>query len=100
MRSSGSVLPTLPPRGSPPPPVVSCPRPFATAGPGLIGRGFALTTAQTGMDLVRSDLHLRAGEPPAPREVVRDGRVGIADSITSGRAWRFYVRDSPGVSRK
>ena len=69
------------------------------AGPGLIGRHFALTTAQTGMDLVRSALHLRAGEPPAARAVVRDRRVGIADSSTSGRAWRFFIRDSPGVSR-
>ena len=73
--------------------------PRLLAGPGLIGRHFALTTAQTGMDLVRSALHLRAGEPPAARAVVRDRRVGIADSSTSGRAWRFFIRDSPGVSR-
>jgi DNA-3-methyladenine glycosylase len=69
------------------------------SGPGLIGRAFGLTTADTGMDLVRSTLHLRAGEPPRPRDAIRDARIGIAPSTTSDRAWRFHIRGSPGVSR-
>lgn len=70
------------------------------AGPGLIGRGFALTTADSGRDLVTSTLHLRAGEPVADRDVVRGARVGISASTTSERLWRFYVRGSKGVSRR
>lgn len=70
------------------------------AGPGLIGRAFALTTAESGRDLVTSTLHLRRGEPVPSREVVRAARVGIAPSATSERLWRFYVRGSKGVSRR
>jgi DNA-3-methyladenine glycosylase len=73
--------------------------PRALAGPGRLGRAFGLTTADTGKDLVRSALHLRAGEPVASWSVVRSARVGIAESATSGRLWRFAVRGSPGVSR-
>jgi DNA-3-methyladenine glycosylase len=70
------------------------------SGPGLIGRAFALTTAHTGMDLVRGALHLRTGAPVAARDVVRDQRIGLAASTTSEKAWRFSVRESRGVSRR
>ena len=73
--------------------------PRLLAGPGLLARGFGLTTADTGRDLVRSPLHLRAGSPPAPRDVVRTTRVGIAASATSEEMWRFYIRGAKGVSR-
>lgn len=69
------------------------------AGPGLIGRAFGLTTADSGRDLVTSPLHLRRGAPVADRDVVRATRVGIAASATSARLWRFSVRGSAGVSR-
>ena len=69
------------------------------AGPGLIGRAFGLTTADTGRDLVTSPLHLRSGAPILGRDVVRATRIGIAPSTTSTRRWRFYVRGSRGVSR-
>ena len=69
------------------------------AGPGLIGRGFGLTTLDTGRDLVTSALHLRGGAPIPSGRVVRTSRVGIAESATSSRAWRFCVRGSAGVSR-
>jgi DNA-3-methyladenine glycosylase len=68
-------------------------------GPGRLARAFGLTTAHTGLDLVRSPLHLRAGEPVAGRDVVRSRRVGIAQSVTSEQFWRFSVRGSAGVSR-
>lgn len=73
--------------------------PRALAGPGRLGRAFGLRTAHTGWDLVRSPLHLRAGEPVASRMVERSTRIGIAESVTSARAWRFSVRGSSGVSR-
>ena len=74
-------------------------QPSALAGPGRLGRAFGLTTADTGKDLVRSALHIRAGEPVASWNVVRSARIGIAESTTSGRLWRFAVRGSPGVTR-
>lgn len=74
--------------------------PRALAGPGLLGRGFGLTTAHTGLDLVTSPLHLRHGAPVGARDVVRTTRIGIAESLTSDRAWRFAVRGSAGVSRR
>jgi DNA-3-methyladenine glycosylase len=73
--------------------------PRTLAGPGRLGRAFGLTTANTGMDLVRSPLHLRAGEPVAPRAVARGVRIGIADGATRGKLWRFSVRGSRGVTR-
>ena len=74
--------------------------PRRLAGPGRLARAFGLTTAHTGMDLVRSALHLRAGEPPARGQVERSPRIGIASGATSAALWRFSVRGSPGVSRR
>ena len=73
--------------------------PRALAGPGRLGRAFGLTVSHTGMDLVRSFLHLRAGDPVASRAVERGGRIGITDSATGGKLWRYCVRDSAGVTR-
>ncbi len=73
--------------------------PSALAGPGRLGRAFGLTTRDTGKDLVRSALHLRTGEAVASWNVVRSARIGIAQSVTSERPWRFAVRGSPGVTR-
>jgi DNA-3-methyladenine glycosylase len=68
-------------------------------GPGLIGRGFGLTTAHSGLDLVSSALTIRDA-PPVPAPLVgRSPRVGLNTGHTVGRAWRFYVRGAKGVSR-
>jgi DNA-3-methyladenine glycosylase len=73
--------------------------PRLLAGPGRLGRAFGLTIADTGLDLVRSPLHLRAGEPVAARDVGRTARVGIAESATAAKLWRLSVRGSKGVTR-
>lgn len=73
--------------------------PRALAGPGRLGRAFGLTVSNTGMDLVGSLLHLRAGEPVPTRAVVRSERIGIADSTTRQKRWRYSVRASEGVTR-
>ena len=73
--------------------------PAALRGPGRLARAFGLAVSNTGMDLVRSTLHLRAGEPVPARDVVRSRRIGIAESRTSERLWRFSVRGSAGVTR-
>jgi DNA-3-methyladenine glycosylase len=68
-------------------------------GPGLLGRAFALSTAHSGVDLTRSALQLRDAPAVPPREVARGPRIGIAESATSARPWRLWVRGSRGVSR-
>ena len=73
--------------------------PRALAGPGLLGRWFGLTTAHSGLDLVRSGLTLHDA-PPVPAALVgRSARIGLSTGRTLTKAWRFYVRGSPGVSR-
>ena len=72
--------------------------PRALAGPGRLARTFGLTTSHTGLDLVRSPLHLCAGEPVAARQVERGARIGIADGRTKDKRWRFAVRGSRGVT--
>jgi DNA-3-methyladenine glycosylase len=69
------------------------------SGPGLLGRGFALSTSHTGLDLTGSAMQLRDGPAVMPREIARGPRIGIAESATSAKPWRFWVRGSSGVSR-
>ena len=69
------------------------------SGPGLLGRAFALSAAQSGVDLTRSSLQLRDAELVAPRQIARGPRIGIAESATSGKQWRLWIRGSIGVSR-
>jgi len=69
------------------------------SGPGLLGRAFTLTTSHSGIDLTRSALQLRDAPKIAPRLIARGPRIGIAESATSARLWRFWVRGSSGVSR-
>lgn len=68
-------------------------------GPGLLGRAFALSTTHSGIDLVRSALQLRDAPAIPPRQVARGARIGIAESPTSAKPWRLWVRGSSGVSR-
>lgn len=73
--------------------------PRALAGPGLIGRGFGLTTAESGLDLLASPLTIRDA-PPVPAGLVgRSARIGIPRGHAAGRPWRLYLRGSPGLSR-
>ena len=68
-------------------------------GPGLLGRAFALSSAHSGVDLVRSTLQLRDAPPVPARLVARGPRIGLSEGPTSTRPWRLWVRGSPGVSR-
>jgi DNA-3-methyladenine glycosylase len=69
------------------------------SGPGLLGRAFALSTIHSGVDLTRSSLQLRDAPPLATRQIARGPRIGIAESATSAKPWRLWVRGSSGVSR-
>jgi DNA-3-methyladenine glycosylase len=73
--------------------------PATLRGPGRLARAFGLTTAHTGLDLARSRLYLRAGEPLGPSAIARTPRIGIAASDTSRKPWRFSARGSRGVTR-
>ena len=68
-------------------------------GPGLLGRAFTLSTSHSGFDLTRSPLQLRDAPAVAPRLIARGPRIGIAESATSAKPWRLWVRGSSGVSR-
>ena len=74
--------------------------PRRLAGPGLLCLAMGITTAQTNMDLVRSELTIRdAPEVPA-RAVSRGPRIGLSPGPTFAEPWRFWVTGSPGVSRR
>ena len=69
------------------------------SGPGLLGRAFALSTAHSGADLTRSALQLRDAPPVSARHIARGPRIGIAQSVSSAKPWRIWIRGSGGVSR-
>ena len=69
------------------------------SGPGLLGRAFTLTRSHSGTDLTRSALQLRDAPAITPRLIARGPRIGIAESATSAKPWRLWVRGSSGVSR-
>jgi DNA-3-methyladenine glycosylase len=73
--------------------------PRALAGPGLIGRGFGLSTAHTGLDLLAGPLTVRDAPRLPEALVARSARIGVTTGHTVARAWRFYMRGSKGVSR-
>ncbi len=73
--------------------------PRALAGPGKLARALGLTTAQTDMDLVRSELSIRDASPVQSSRVVRAARIGLNQHATTHKPWRFYIRGSPGISR-
>jgi DNA-3-methyladenine glycosylase len=71
----------------------------ALAGPGLIGRGFALTTGHSGLDLLASELSVYDAPDVPDEQVGRSPRIGLSGGPTFDKPWRFYVRGSSGVSR-
>lgn len=68
-------------------------------GPGRLCRAMAITRALDGLDVTASGapLYVAARQGPAPR-VVRATRVGITRD--QDRLRRFYIEDSPCVSRR
>ena len=74
--------------------------PRRLAGPGLLCLAMGITTAQTDLDLVRSELTIRDGPSVRPGTISRGPRVGIGTSATSAEAWRYWIAGSLGVSRR
>ena len=72
----------------------------ALAGPGRLARALGLSTAHTGLDLVRSPLHLHAPAGAAGTGRILTGpRIGLSAGATKDEPWRFWIAGSPGVSR-
>jgi DNA-3-methyladenine glycosylase len=74
--------------------------PRRLAGPGLLCLAMGITTAQTNMDLVRSDLTIRDAPPVPAQAVSRGPRIGLSPGATFAEPWRFWVTGSPAVSRR
>ena len=74
--------------------------PRRLAGPGLLCLAMGITTAQTDLDLVRSELTIRDGPSVHPGAISRGPRIGIRTSATSAKPWRYWIDGSPGVSRR
>jgi len=74
--------------------------PRRLAGPGLLCLAMGITTAQTNMDLVRSDLSIRDAPSVPARAISRGPRIGLSPGATFAEPWRFWVTGSPGVSRR
>ena len=63
-------------------------------GPGKLCRGLALTRAQNGLDLTRTEggLYLLPGSPPDPAQVRAGKRIGIDYAQEAvDFPWRFYL---------
>lgn len=63
-------------------------------GPGKLCRGLALTRAQNGLDLTRTEgeLYLQPGSPPDPERVHVSKRIGIDYAQEAADfPWRFYL---------
>lgn len=68
------------------------------SGPALLTRAFGISRSHNGTDLVRDrSLFLLSGSPVPRRAVARSARVGV--NAGTHRRWRFFVRESPFVSR-
>lgn len=66
------------------------------AGPGRLTRAMGITGADNGRDLTRPPLFIARGRP-GRRLIGRSPRVGVRRA--ADRLWRFFLRDSPFLSR-
>jgi DNA-3-methyladenine glycosylase len=72
----------------------------ATSGPGRLCRALGVDRRHDRADLTAPPLYLAAGERPAGRAVAGP-RVGVPYAGDWAlKPWRFYLRDSPWVSRR
>lgn len=69
-------------------------------GPGRLARCMGLTREQDRLDLLRGEVSLEEGAPPAARDIARGPRVGVDYAARWARKpWRFGWRGHPGLSR-
>jgi len=68
-------------------------------GPGNVGAALAIDLDLNGHDLTREPLFVAAGEPPE-EHIVTTTRVGLSDPKAARLKLRYYLADSPFVSRR
>jgi len=68
-----------------------------TNGPAKTCQALAIDKTWNGHDLRRGELQLKIQPPLLSTEIVQTTRIGITKDMH--RPWRFYVRDSPFVSK-
>lgn len=68
-----------------------------TSGPGKLCQAFHLQRKQDGTDLCGSDLFIANGEEILHDQIDCSKRIGV--NAGKDRPWRFFVRDSPFVSK-
>lgn len=70
------------------------------SGPGKLCRALAIGKEQYGLDLCGEELYLTAGRDCSPGEICVSPRVNVDYAVAyRDRLWRFFVQDSPYVSR-
>ncbi len=69
-----------------------------TNGPGKICQAFQINNAHYGIDLTGNDIYLLDNKMLNEKEIVTTTRIGIKKSIDL--PWRYYLKDSPYVSKK
>jgi DNA-3-methyladenine glycosylase len=75
--------------------------PLRLDGPGRLCRALDITGADNGLDLVTSGLRILDAPAIAGRALERGPRIGVDYAEEwAERPLRFWVRDSPGVSRE
>src|SRR5258708_3629681 len=72
--------------------------PRRLAGPGLLCLAMGITTAQTNLDLVRSELTIRDAPAVSSRAVSPGPRIGLSPAPPFDQPWRDWITGSPGVS--
>ncbi|HCH34543.1 MAG: hypothetical protein UY35_C0013G0017 [Candidatus Saccharibacteria bacterium GW2011_GWC2_48_9] len=68
-----------------------------TNGPAKLCQALAINKEQNGVDLSDGEVRLVINKSGAPAETVTTTRIGISRNVDM--PWRFYIKDSPFVSR-
>ena len=72
-----------------------------TNGPGLLCRALEIDRTRSGLDLETSELFVEDAAPVSDADVRMGERIGVDYAGPwARRPWRFWVSDSPHVSRR
>jgi DNA-3-methyladenine glycosylase len=69
-----------------------------TSGPGKVCQAFNIDRTHTGTDLTGNKIFILNGEKIKSKEIGVSKRIGITRSVDL--PWRFFIKNSPYLSRK
>jgi len=69
-----------------------------TSGPGKVCQAFSIDRTYSGIDLTGNKIFILNGEKIKSKEIGVSKRIGIARSVDL--LWRFFIKNSPYLSRK